>query len=187
MWQKGIEPMISCSWSVALPLGYQGDAFFIDFAKAVSPTDMSDKIVFGLMILSSMLVTNKASYDFWKQKKTENTKRKTQCDVRHFREWLTVEDELTDFEEMEPAAFGMCLARYFLSVKNATNYINLEPSTLKGIQGSIQRYLSEKNFIVDIMSDQKFKHSRDVLTAKAPYRQKQLEYCHKSYPFIHPS
>ncbi|KAH3866644.1 hypothetical protein DPMN_029742 [Dreissena polymorpha] len=61
----------------------------------------------------------------------------------------------------------MCLARYFLSVKNAITKKDLEPGTIKGIQASIKRYLSDNNYDVDIMSDHGFKHSRNVLRAKA--------------------
>ena len=86
-------------------------------------------------------ITNKDTYDFVESKKNENTKRKTQSDVRQFREWLAVEGEPSNFEETEPAALDMCLARYFLSVKNAKTKKDLEPGTIKGIQASIKDIL----------------------------------------------
>lgn len=61
----------------------------------------------------------------------------------------------------------MYMARFFMSVKNNKNKQELEPGTLKGMQGSIKRYLTDKNYCKDILTDKEFRHSREVLRAKA--------------------
>ncbi|KAH3706284.1 hypothetical protein DPMN_065669 [Dreissena polymorpha] len=60
----------------------------------------------------------------------------------------------------------MNIARYFMSVKHNKTNKDLEPGTLKRIQGSMKRYLSDKDYPHDIMTDKLFKHSREMLRAK---------------------
>ncbi|CAC5392050.1 unnamed protein product [Mytilus coruscus] len=55
-------------------------------------------------------------------------------------------------------------SKIFLSVRNKKGE-KYEPDTLKSIQSSINRHLSEKSD-VNILTDKDFQHSRDVLSAK---------------------
>ncbi|KAH3896633.1 hypothetical protein DPMN_020811 [Dreissena polymorpha] len=61
---------------------------------------------------------------------------------------------------MPPKSLDMNIARFFMSVKHNKTNEDLEPGTLKGMQGSFKRYLGDKNYPHDIMTDKLFKHSR---------------------------
>ena len=109
-------------------------------------------------------VTEDDTFAFVESKRNENTKKKTNSDVNRFKEWLCQDGQNSNFEEMPAKELDMCISRYFLTVKNQKTNKDLEPGTLKGIQGSIRRYLMQNNYKSDIMTHSDFKHSREVLT-----------------------
>ena len=57
------------------------------------------------------------------------------------------------------------MSKFFISVRkqNGTEY---EPGTLSGFQRSFQRYLHEKGSLINILKDNEFSKSREVLAAK---------------------
>ncbi|CAC5422616.1 unnamed protein product [Mytilus coruscus] len=57
-----------------------------------------------------------------------------------------------------------CLALFFMTVKK-DDESNYEPQSVRSMQSSISRYLTEKCGI-NIMSDNEYHHSRDVMSAK---------------------
>ncbi|KAH3815113.1 hypothetical protein DPMN_143634 [Dreissena polymorpha] len=67
---------------------------------------------------------------------------------------------------MPPKELDMNIARYYMSVKHNTTNKDLESWTLKGMQCSIKRYLSDKDFPHDIMTDKLFNISREMLRDK---------------------
>ena len=109
-------------------------------------------------------VTDDETYAFLEEMKNPNTRRKTVSDCKIFTEWLASENELRPMEEIEPTVLDSYLARFFLSVRNQ-KHEEYEPDTLKAIQSSISRYLTEKNNI-NILQDKEFSHSRDCLKSK---------------------
>ena len=102
---------------------------------------------------------------FVESMKNKNTKRKTEGDVKKFVEFLKEQDELRKPEELDDAEFDKNLTRFFLLAKRKDGK-DYEPDTLKAFQTSLQRHLSEKRPGVNIIEDNAFKHSRDVLIAK---------------------
>ncbi|CAC5393284.1 unnamed protein product [Mytilus coruscus] len=102
--------------------------------------------------------------EFINSMKNANTIRKTKSDISLFQTWL-----LTTQNEARPCStendkLDLYLARFFLSVRNKKGE-EYEPDTLKSIQSSINRHLSEKSD-VNILTDKDFQHPRDVLSAK---------------------
>ena len=97
--------------------------------------------------------------------KNTNTSLKTKYDVNRFQDWLRVEKLNDSFEETPAVDLNVQLARYFLSVRksDSTEY---EPDTIRSFQSSIHRYLQEHNYGWNIIQDDLFKHSRDVLSSK---------------------
>lgn len=97
--------------------------------------------------------------------KNVNTKRKTDSDIRLFQSYLDSIGNQTTLEYIPPQEMDTLLARFFLNVRK-TDGSEYEPGTLHSFHSSVHRYLSEKQYGCNIMSDDIFKHSRDVLQAK---------------------
>ena len=102
--------------------------------------------------------------EFVEKMKNTNTKRKTESDLKIFKDWLSSVGEDNNSEDIEITVLNIHLARFFLSVRTKSME-DYEPDSLKCMQSSISRYLSEKRDI-NIMKDKEFQHSRDVLAAK---------------------
>jgi len=109
-------------------------------------------------------VTDEDTYTFIEDLKNSNTKRKTISDCKIFTNWLKSENEIRNLEDIPAADLDNYLARFFLAVRNQKQE-EYEPDSIKLIQASINRYLTEKCNI-NIFKDREFTHSRDVLMAK---------------------
>ncbi|CAG2240035.1 unnamed protein product [Mytilus edulis] len=59
----------------------------------------------------------------------------------------------------------LLLARFFMTAKKCDGG-DYEPDTLKSIQGSINRHLTEKHCNINLIKDKECKHSRVVLVSK---------------------
>ncbi|CAC5380626.1 unnamed protein product [Mytilus coruscus] len=94
-----------------------------------------------------------------------NTSRKTNSDVSKLKTWLSDQNELREFHEIPPQELDLLLVRLFMTAKKCDGG-DYEPDTLKSIQGSINRHLSEKHYNIDLIKDKEFKHSEDVLMSK---------------------
>jgi len=105
--------------------------------------------------------------EFITSMKNANKSRKTKSDEKLFTEWLLKsQNEQRQSEDIECYKLDQYLARFFLSVRNKKGE-EYEPDTLKSIQSSINRHLTEKTKSkMNILTDKDFQHSRDVLSAK---------------------
>ena len=102
-------------------------------------------------------VTEEETHSFIESKKNKATVKKTDSDVKKVKEWLFEDGEIRDLEEIPPKELAVLLSRFLLSTKkNKPTSIKdsdqFEPSTLRGILGSVMRYLVVKDFPVDIFS-----------------------------------
>ena len=104
---------------------------------------------------------------FVESMKNKNTKSKTTSDLKNFKEWMRNENlnEDRNLEDIPPRELDMYLARFFLTVRKQDKE-EYEPDTLKSFQSSFLRYLAEKGYASNILKDDCFKHSRDVLMSK---------------------
>ena len=68
-------------------------------------------------------------------------------------------------ENIPSNELDLLLSKFFISVckQNGTEY---EPGTLSGFQRSFQSYLQEKGSVINILRDNEFSTSREVLAAK---------------------
>jgi len=87
------------------------------------------------------------------------------------REWLVEDGEQREIEEIQPKELDVLLSRFLLGTKKINNcgekiIKEFEPSTFRGILGSVKRYLSETGYERDIFSDRDFKLTRDTLKGK---------------------
>ncbi|XP_019616227.1 PREDICTED: LOW QUALITY PROTEIN: uncharacterized protein KIAA1958-like [Branchiostoma belcheri] len=99
------------------------------------------------------------------QQKNYNTKKKTASDARQFVLWLEAHGDKRRLEDILPEELDGLLGSFFLGIKKDSGE-DYEPDSLTSKQRSIARYLKEKGYPVDIISDRKFAHSRECLLAK---------------------
>ena len=98
--------------------------------------------------------------------KNRNTKKKTEVDVQLLKNWLESEKgEHRNPEEIPPEELDRLLANFIMAVK-PPNREEYEPDSLVSKYNSIGRYLREHKYPSNINQDDKFRHSRDILTAK---------------------
>ena len=73
--------------------------------------------------------------------------------------------EERSIETIAPEDLDLYMARFFISIrkKNDKEY---EPDSLKSYQSSLHHYLTEKKYNGNILTDESFKHFRDVLSSK---------------------
>ena len=94
-----------------------------------------------------------------------NTKTKTNSDVKRFKDWLVQDGKNEEIENISPQELDTYLARFFLSIRKRDN-TEYEPGTIGSMQSSIHRYLQGKKYDNNIMTDDSFRHSRQVLSSK---------------------
>ena len=70
-----------------------------------------------------------------------------------------------DHENIPPKELNIQLAKFFMNVRKKNGDV-YEPTSLKDFQRSLQRYLNDKSSQVNILQDQEFSKSREVLLAK---------------------
>ncbi|XP_060594430.1 uncharacterized protein LOC132748809 [Ruditapes philippinarum] len=112
-------------------------------------------------------VTFEDTINFVNSKKNSSTVSKTRSDIKKFREWLKIDGEDRDIENIDPKELDMYLSRFILTVRNTKNDEELEPSTIQGIISSIRRYLVDVDYSEDLTTSPHFKHTRNTLKAKA--------------------
>lgn len=88
-------------------------------------------------------ITDEDTYTFIEDLKNSNTKRKTISDCKIFTNWLKSENEIRNLEVIPAADLDNYLARFFLAVRNQKQEES-EPDSIKSIQASINKYITEK-------------------------------------------
>jgi hypothetical protein len=118
-------------------------------------------------------ITSEDTVNMVKLQTNKNTAKVTESHVRLFREWLATKNELCEISQIEPQNLDLYLAQFFLSVRKPGTSDDLnaldrqyEPSTLLAIHSSIFRHLRNTSYGINIKQDERFVHSRNVLSAK---------------------
>ena len=70
-----------------------------------------------------------------------------------------------DLENIPPGELNILFCRFFMDVRKKDGEV-YEPVTLTSFQRSIHRYLNDRNSTVNILKDQLFSKSREVLSAR---------------------
>ena len=109
---------------------------------------------------------------FCDEQENENTTKKTTYDIAIFKEFLAIYNSSEDREiqNIPPKELQPIIKNFILSVRKQ-NGKEYEPSSLRAIVQSIDRYLRKKNYAFSVLSDKVFYDVQDTLKKK----QKQLK------------
>ena len=102
---------------------------------------------------------------FLQAQKSKNTQYKTKNDLKAWKKFCESIKESRAIENIPANELDLLLSKFFISVRkqDGTDY---EPRTLSGFQRSFQRHLHEKGSLINILKDNEFSKSREVLAAK---------------------
>ena len=102
---------------------------------------------------------------FLEEQANINTKKKTEEDLKLFMAFLQSQGEQRFPELIPPSDLNQHISHFILSVRKKGGD-EFEPSSLRGMISSIDRYLRTKSYGVSIITDIKFDKSRSVLKMK---------------------
>ena len=100
----------------------------------------------------------------------ENTKKKTKQDMAIFVAYLHSQNERREVQEIPPDTLDSYISKFLLSVRKRDGD-NYEPTTLRGMVSSIDRYLKRNRYVESVITGHSFEQTRQVLKSK----QKQLK------------
>ena len=102
---------------------------------------------------------------FLQEQKSKNIPYKTWSNSNAWKKFCESQNEPRAIENIRTNELDLFLSKFFISVRkqNGTEY---EPGTLTGFQRSSQRYLHEKGSLINILRNNEFSWSREVLPAK---------------------
>ena len=102
---------------------------------------------------------------FLQEQKSKNTQYKTWSNSNAWKKFCESQKESRAIENIPANELDLFLPKFYISVRkqNGTEY---EPGTLTGFQRSSQRYLHEKGSLINILRNNEFSWSREVLPAK---------------------
>ena len=104
--------------------------------------------------------------EFVEAQKNENTVKKTASDMKCFYRFLEeINKPNIQILDLAPEELDHLLGKFFKNIKKV-NGEEYEPSSLTGMQRSIQRFLSDSRSKMNILKDDEFALSRKVLEAK---------------------
>jgi len=99
---------------------------------------------------------------FLEENENENTAKKTEYDLRIFREYLAAINEQRDIETLPFSELQNILMKFILAVKK-NNGEDYEPSSIRASVQSIDRYLKRNNHGSSILHDREFSQVQDIL------------------------
>ena len=110
-------------------------------------------------------VTDEEKKNFVDDNKNKNTVKKTNQHHRLLKKYLAFVGDTREVEVIPPNELNCILESFFVCVKK-DNGDNYEPSTIRGMMGSIHRFLQEHNYEENIMSSAKFAGMRTIVSSK---------------------
>lgn len=105
--------------------------------------------------------------EFVKSKQNKNTTKKTDQNVRRFREWMSQEprNETRDLLDIPPVEMDQYVGGFLLALKKP-DLSDYEPDTLTSFHRSINRKLEELGYGFSLVDCKEFKLSKKVLESK---------------------
>ena len=103
--------------------------------------------------------------DLIDREKNKGTEAKILRDVNIVKEFLKTKDDTREIINIPPAELNDILGEFLFRVKRKDGK-EYEPSSLRGILGSIQRYLNESNYGSSIINDIQFAKTQQAIKAK---------------------
>ena len=106
-------------------------------------------------------------HEFMNSKRNKNTNKKTEQNVKRFREWLAQEPrcEGRDLIDIEPVDMDRYVGGFLLELKKPNN-TDYEPDTLTSFHRSINRKLEEIGYGYSLVDSKEFKLSKKVLESR---------------------
>ena len=102
----------------------------------------------------------------------KNTRAKTQRDVKLLTAFLLEKNEQRKIEEIQPEELNRYVSEFIVSVKRKGGQ-DYEPSSLRGLFSSFNRYLKERNYSASIIEDIVFDQARKCLEARSTQLKKE--------------
>ena len=103
--------------------------------------------------------------DFINIHENANTKRKTVSHVNLLTEFLQSKGQTREIHEIGPDELDPLLSQFFVSVRQ-NNGAEYEPSTLRNMLSSFERYLKQRNYPESLVNSVKFAKCRTALKSK---------------------
>ena len=97
--------------------------------------------------------------------RAENTVKKTEYDLNVWKRFFRNKGEEREIEDIPAEELNILICRFMMEIKKKDGSA-YEAATLSCFQRSLQRYLNDKNFNINILKDQEFQKSREVLLSK---------------------
>ena len=113
---------------------------------------------------------------FIEDQENENTRKKTQQNVALLEEFLTLRNESRLIEEIAPKELNAYIAEFIITVRKKDGNEDYEPSSLRSLMASFERYLKKKNYGFSIMKDAEFEQARKALQSTGSPSSKYVVY-----------
>ncbi|XP_067029817.1 fibroblast growth factor receptor 3-like isoform X4 [Acropora muricata] len=118
------------------------------------------------LIMASRFADINSVEQFIEDQENENTRKKTQQNVALLEEFLTLRNESRLIEEISPKELNAYTTEFIITVRKKDGNEDYEPSSLRSLMASFERYLKKKNYGFSIMKDAKFEQARKALQSK---------------------
>ena len=103
--------------------------------------------------------------EFIEQQENNNTRKKTLQDIGLLQQFLSSKNELRRIEDISVEQLNEYLSEFIISVRKKEDKGEYEPSSLRSMFASFERYLKKKNGF-SIMMDKGFERARKALQSK---------------------
>ena len=100
---------------------------------------------------------------FWKSRNPKTLDARL-SDLNAWRKFCESQKESRAIKNTPANELDLILSKFFISVRKQTG-TEYEPGTLSGFKQSFQHYLHEKGSLINILRDNEFSKSREVLAA----------------------
>ena len=95
----------------------------------------------------------------------ESTVKKTMYDLNVWNRYLDTINESRQIENIPPDELNVLLCHFFMDIKKKDGK-QYEPTSLTSLHRSLQRHLNDKGSPINLLKDELFKRSREVLSAR---------------------
>ena len=95
-----------------------------------------------------------------------NTRKKTEQNVALLKEFLRLKDESRPVEEIPPHKLSSFISEFIITVRKRENNEDYEPTSLRAMMASFERYLKKKNYGYSIIRDFEFEIAQTALKSK---------------------
>ena len=104
--------------------------------------------------------------EFIEGQENENTRKKTEQNIALLKEFFRLKDESRPVEENPPHELSSFISKFIITVRKKENNEDYEPTSLRAMMASFERYLNKKNYGYSVMRDVEFEKARTALKSK---------------------